>query len=200
MPNSEEAIFRRGAAFTFDAKSYYTLVQSLRAPIEPSTRTIHAPSFDHAVKDPVEDDIQIHPTTRIVLLEGNYVALNQRPWSDAAALMDELWFVDVSIPVATARLVKRHVAAGISPDPEHALKRINESDMRNGREIIDGRLEVAEVIESVEDEGWKTEDLKMMEDELERQRTEAREAEEVSPGKVERMDSIEMMAADGVGL
>lgn len=197
MPNPEEAVFRRGAPFTFDGQAYYELVKKLRRPIEASTRTIYAPSFDHAVKDPVTNDIPIHPTTRIVLLEGNYVALNQSPWSDAAKLMDELWFVSVPIPVATARLVKRHVAAGISPDPEHALKRVNESDMRNGQEIIDGRLEVQEVIESIEDESWKTEDLKMMEEELEKDRNLRREE---GMARLERQDSIAQLAADGVGL
>jgi pantothenate kinase len=66
MPNSEEAIFRRGAAFTFDAEGYYKLVEKLRKPLEATTPTIRAPSFDHAKKDPVEDDIGIPPSARIV--------------------------------------------------------------------------------------------------------------------------------------
>ena len=66
MPNAEEAIFRRGAAFTFDADGYYRLVEDLRKPIEATTTTIRAPSFDHAIKDPIEDDISIPATARIV--------------------------------------------------------------------------------------------------------------------------------------
>ena len=66
MPNSEEAIFRRGAAFTFDAGGYYALVEKLRKPLEATTSTIRAPSFDHAKKDPVEHDIGIPPSARIV--------------------------------------------------------------------------------------------------------------------------------------
>ena len=66
MPNAEEAIFRRGAAFTFDADGYYRLVEKLRKPLEATTSTIRAPSFDHAKKDPVEDDIGIPSTARIV--------------------------------------------------------------------------------------------------------------------------------------
>lgn len=68
MPNSEEAIFRRGAAFTFDAEGYYKLVEKLRKPLEATTPTIRAPSFDHAKKDPVEDDISIPSSARIVSL------------------------------------------------------------------------------------------------------------------------------------
>lgn len=195
MPNAEEAVFRRGAAFTFDADAYLELVKKLRKPLEAGDPTIHAPSFDHAIKDPVSDDIAIHPTTKVILLEGNYVALDQPPWSDAAKLMDELWFVDVAIPTATARLVKRHLAAGISPDPEHALKRATESDMRNGQEIIDKRLQCQEVILSVENEAWKTRDLKEMEEAHEE------ELEEVaSRPRSERLGSLAEMADAGVGL
>jgi len=196
LPNAEEAHFRRGAAFTFDGHSYLKLIQKLRKPLEAGSSTIHAPSFDHALKDPVSNDIAIHPTTRIVLLEGNYVALNQHPWSTAAKLMDELWFVEVPITIAAGRLVKRHVAAGISPDAGHALKRVTESDMRNGREIIDGRLEVQEVVKSVEDEGWKTEDLKQVEEEhaedLEQMRRER--------PRTDRLGSLAEMADAGCGL
>ena len=169
LPNAEEAHFRRGAAFTFNGEKFLQLVQQLRRPILPETRTIHAPSFDHAKKDPVEDDIAIPPSARIIVIEGNYLALNREPWSNAANLMDELWFVDVPIPVATIRLVKRHVAAGISPDEDHARKRVDESDMRNGHDIVENRLPVQEQIRSVEDTSWapkSEEDAKILEDEV----------------------------------
>ena len=200
LPNAEEAIFRRGAAFTFDGEAYFALVELLRKPLEPNTRTIRAPSFDHAVKDPVEDDIPIYPTTRIVLLEGNYVALNQEPWSDAARLMDEVWFVAVSEDVAARRLMKRHVAAGLAVDEEDAGKRVWGSDMRNGREIVEGLLKevVTETVGSVEDQGWKTEDLKKVEEEQERESEGQSTGNEIH--RVERMDSVAEMAAEGVGL
>ena len=200
LPNAEEATFRRGAAFTFDAEAYFALVELLRKPLEPNTRTIRAPSFDHAVKDPVEDDIPIYPTTRIVLLEGNYVALDHKPWSDAARLMDEVWFVAVSEDVAARRLIKRHIAAGLAVDEEDAGRRVWASDVRNGREIVEGLLKevVTETVGSVEDQGWKTEDLKKVEEEQERESEGQSAGNEIH--RVERMDSVAEMAAEGVGL
>jgi pantothenate kinase len=50
---------------------------------------IHAPSFDHAVQDPVEDDIAISSRNRIVIIEGNYTLLNQKPWIEIAEACDE---------------------------------------------------------------------------------------------------------------
>lgn len=156
MPDPEEAAYRRGAPFTFDGEKYFDLVQRLRERILPETTTIYAPSFDHAMKDPVENDIAIPPTARVVIFEGLYVALDEEPWRKAAKLMDELWFVDVAMETAIERLVYRHVVAGLSPDAQHARTRVMASDMQNGQHILDHRLEVHEMIQSIEDDAWKT--------------------------------------------
>ena len=158
MPDPTVAHARRGAAFTFDGPSFLTLVQLLRSPLLPETKTIHAPSFDHAIKDPVADDIPIPPSARIVIFEGNYLSLDKPPWKDAAGLMDELWFVHVEFEVARRRLVARHVKAGIARDEEEAGKRADENDLVNGREIVENRLPVQEVVESRWDESWVPEE------------------------------------------
>jgi len=148
---------RRGAAFTFDAPSFLRLVKTLREPLLPETKTLYAPSFDHAVKDPVHDDIPIHPTSRVVIFEGNYLSLNKGEWKEAAGLMDELWFVEVGFETARKRLVRRHVQAGIAGSEEEAGRRADENDLVNGREIVEGRLGVQEVVVSRDDEGWRPE-------------------------------------------
>lgn len=159
MPDPATAHARRGAPFTFDAPKFLSLVQSLREPISDSSSsshpgTIYAPSFDHAVKDPKENDIAVLPTHRIVVLEGNYLALDRDVWRDAAALLDELWFVEVDFEVARKRLRERHVRAGIVNSLEEGDRRAMENDLVNGREIVDFRLPVHEVIQSREDGSW----------------------------------------------
>lgn len=155
MPDPVNAHDRRGAAFTFDGGAFYELIKMLRKPITPESKTLYAPSFDHAVKDPVENDIAIHVGTKVLVFEGNYIALDQAPWRDAALLMDEIWFVEVDNHVARKRLVSRHVKAGIAKDEEEGGKRADQNDLVNGKEIMDKRLDVHELIKSVEDEGWK---------------------------------------------
>ncbi|GKT49018.1 putative UTP--glucose-1-phosphate uridylyltransferase [Colletotrichum spaethianum] len=154
MPDPDTAHARRGAAFTFDGPSFHKLVVSLREPLRADSSPIYAPSFDHAVKDPKADDIAIQPYHRIVVFEGNYLALDKTPWSDAAKLMDELWFVDVDFEVARKRLIGRHIKAGIAKDEAEADKRARENDLVNGKEIVDFRLKVDEVIVSQEDDKW----------------------------------------------
>jgi pantothenate kinase len=157
MPDPDSAHARRGAAFTFDGDSFLALVKKLRNPICPETSTLYAPSFDHAMKDPVENDIAIAPSVRIVIFEGNYCSLDKSPWKEAAELMDERWFVDVDLDVARKRLIYRHVKAGIAKDEEEAARRADENDLLNGKEIVESRLDVHELIESREDKEWAPE-------------------------------------------
>lgn len=159
MPDPDVAHARRGAAFTFDAPAFLSLVKKLREPICPETGTIYAPSFDHAVKDPKENDIPIRKQSRIIVMEGNYLSLGSGApeWKEAAEMMDELWFVDVPEETARKRLIARHVTSGIAKDEEDAAKRADENDLVNGKEIIDGRLEVHEIIQSHEDKTWTPE-------------------------------------------
>jgi pantothenate kinase len=159
LPNPVEAHARRGAEFTFDGASFLTLVRAIRAQtLDPNSRILYAPSFDHAVKDPKADDIPILPTTKIIIFEGNYLSLDKEPWSTAAALMDELWFVEVDFEVARRRLVERHVRTGVTATAEEAERRVTENDLVNGEEIVKCRIkDVDEVIVSREDVAWKPE-------------------------------------------
>ncbi|KAG8528026.1 uncharacterized protein KY384_006942 [Bacidia gigantensis] len=157
MPDPSTAHARRGAAYTFDASAFLQLVKTLREPLAPETKVHYAPSFDHAMKDPVHGDIPIHPTTRVVIFEGNYLSLNKGDWKEAAAIMNELWFVEVDFAMARRRLVARHLKAGIAKDGSEAGRRADHNDLVNGREIVDDRLEVQEVVTSTEDVTWRAE-------------------------------------------
>jgi pantothenate kinase len=156
MPDPAEAHHRRGAAFTFDAEAYAALIAELRSPIEPG-RDVLAPSFDHAVKDPVADDVRIAVTHRIVVVEGNYVALAAEPWGSAARMLDEVVFVSVDFDTATERLIARHVKAGIVRSEEEGLERARANDLVNGREIVANLLTGKQIhtIVSREDEEWR---------------------------------------------
>ncbi|TPX12242.1 uncharacterized protein E0L32_007128 [Thyridium curvatum] len=154
MPDPETAHARRGAEFTFDGAAYLSLIQALSTTTTTTATTVRAPSFDHAVKDPVPDDIAVEPWHRAVVLEGNYLCLDREPWRAAAALADERWFVEVGRDVARARLAARHVRAGIVATLEDGLRRADENDLPNGDEILQNRIPVDEVITSREDGSW----------------------------------------------
>jgi pantothenate kinase len=89
----ELAFQRRGAPFTFNAEAFLELVKVLKStPVTSSDspeHSINVPSFDHAVQDPVEDALPISSRNRLVIIEGNYTLLNQKPWSGVAKMCDE---------------------------------------------------------------------------------------------------------------
>ncbi|KAH8748903.1 hypothetical protein F5883DRAFT_697001 [Diaporthe sp. PMI_573] len=121
MPNSVEAIHRRGAAFTFDAAGFYAMIRDLAtSPI----RTVQAPSFDHEIKDPVSAAITC----------------------DAARLMDELWYIDTPSEVTHARLAVRHLASGIVANEKEAWERAVGTDELNAQDIRENRLSSDETI------------------------------------------------------
>lgn len=124
LPNPEEAFARRGAHWTFSGDGYVKFVQALRDIGSP----VFAPSFSHATKDPVEEDIKIEPSHRIVLIEGLYVFLSIEPWRVAGELLDERWFVDVNLEDAKTRIVKRHVETGVTSTAELAKERAEQND------------------------------------------------------------------------
>lgn len=139
MPNPTLAFERRGAAFTFDAEAFIKLIRRLReepvSKLNDPDRSFKAPSFDHAVKDPVEDDIILSSTEDLIVIEGNYLLLDEAPWSEIASLVDDKWFVDAPEDVAKERVVLRHLAAGIETNREDAERRVESNDLLNGRHI-----------------------------------------------------------------
>ncbi|KAK5682119.1 hypothetical protein LTS10_005244 [Elasticomyces elasticus] len=131
-----EALRRRGSPFTFDAQSFLKTVSFLHdAPVashDTLAEELWIPGFDHAVQDPVPNDVCITASTRIIILEGNYVLLDQAPWNQLATMVDERWFVDTSRHIAKHRIAKRHVNAGIEHTLEAAEQRAEENDLPNG--------------------------------------------------------------------
>jgi pantothenate kinase len=137
------AFRRRGAPFTFDSHGFLDLVLKLKElPVtleNEAEQTLLAPSFDHAVKDPVADAIALSSRARVVIIEGNYTLLDDDPWRQLADMVDDRWFVDASSQVTLDRLVERHLQAGIETSREAALARALENDIPNG-EMIRSRL------------------------------------------------------------
>ncbi|KAL1861600.1 hypothetical protein VTK73DRAFT_6999 [Phialemonium thermophilum] len=143
LSREADAIHRRGAAFTYDAEGFRRLVQAL---VSKPAKRVMAPSFDHKAKDPADRAIAISADTRVVLLEGNYCALNRPPWSDAAKLMTELWYIDASSDVVHERLARRHLASGIVADEKEAWTRATGTDELNAEDIRSNRLDCEEVV------------------------------------------------------
>jgi pantothenate kinase len=152
MPNSTEAYARRGASWTFDESGVLHLVEKLsQSRFESSGETLLAPSFDHAAKDPVEGGVILSPEVKFVLLEGNYLLLNEEPWNRIKTLVDEAWFVDVDPVLAKMRIAKRHIKSGIEFNWEDAVRRAEGNDLLNGIVIREKLVRPDVLVQSVDE-------------------------------------------------
>jgi pantothenate kinase len=86
-----------------------------------------------------------------VIVEGNYLLLDEKPWNEISKLFDEKWYLQIDLDVAMERVRLRHIAE-LSKcffirfcclllkelSPEKALERIATNDRINA-ELIDKR-------------------------------------------------------------
>lgn len=162
MPNATEAYIRRGAPWTFDVDRFLDFVSLLRTwaektPLAPSkgswpaSDVIRAPTFDHEAKDPVEDGMAITPDTSIIIVEGNYLLLDEPRWRDLAVLVDYRVFVDTDLQEARKRTAKRHVQSGIEKTLADGYRRVDSNDYLNGVSIREKLLKPDIVVKSVTD-------------------------------------------------
>ncbi|KAN0101250.1 P-loop containing nucleoside triphosphate hydrolase protein [Tylopilus felleus] len=154
MPDPKHAHDRRGIHWTFDAPAYVDFVARLRD--TPLPLVVNAPSFDHALKDPVPDAIVIQPCHRVVVIEGLYAMLDIDPWRQAAAQMDERWWIQIDPARAKTRLVKRHVQTGVAKDMVEAVWRAENNDEDNGRFIARNLFNMTYTIQSIDDPAYST--------------------------------------------
>ncbi|KAH8680742.1 P-loop containing nucleoside triphosphate hydrolase protein [Xylariales sp. PMI_506] len=155
LPNPAEAHARRGAAWTFDAAGVVALVKALDASRQApraAAKSIRAPSFDHATKDPVVDDIEIPPSATLVILEGNWLLYDEEPWRQIGTFVDETWFVDVDPEVARRRIAVRHVQSGIEATLADGLRRAGQNDVPNGEEVRRKLIKPTVTVQSVDED------------------------------------------------
>jgi pantothenate kinase len=116
---------RKGAPDTFDAAGYVNLVRRLRE----GTETVYAPEFRREIEEPIAGAVAVAPEVRLVITEGNYLLLDEDPWSGVKPLLTEAWFLSPDEPERLERLVSRHRRYGRTL--VEAKQRALGSDQRN---------------------------------------------------------------------
>jgi pantothenate kinase len=121
---------RKGAIETFDGWGFAGLLERVVAETD---HTVYAPGFERSVDEPVAAEIAIEPSARIVVVEGNYLLVDEGPWQQVGELLDEYWFIEATEEERVRRLVARHTEFGRTP--EAALAWALEVDGANARVI-----------------------------------------------------------------
>jgi pantothenate kinase len=102
---------RKGAPDTFDADGYLAALQRVRQ----RDCDVLVPRFDRHLEAAIAGAIRIATTTELVVTDGNYLLLRDRPWAAVAALLDESWMLRPDDGRRRAALVARHIEHGRGP-------------------------------------------------------------------------------------
>ncbi len=126
-------LHRKGAPQTFDLKRLARLISDLR-----SNKARHYPTFDRNADMTVREGGNVPEKTEIVLVEGNYLLLDEPGWRELQAFWDASIWLDVSEDVLKSRLIRRWTSHGLSV--ADAQQRAEENDLVNARRVIANRL------------------------------------------------------------
>ncbi|MGA5700655.1 nucleoside/nucleotide kinase family protein [Peterkaempfera bronchialis] len=121
---------RKGSPPSFDAHGYAALLARIAAA---PPHDIYVPDYDRTLHEPVAARHTVHPHCRLVVTEGNYLALDAPGWREARARLHALWYVHAPDDLRERRLHSRHLGNGSSP--EQTTARITGNDRPNGEAV-----------------------------------------------------------------
>ena len=122
---------RKGAPDTFDAHGFFHLLRRLRV-----EDAVAIPLFDRDLEISRAGADIVTPADRLLVVEGNYLLLNESPWNQAAPLFDLTVWIDVPESELDRRLVARWAHYGKTPAEARAW--IDGNDMPNIRRVTQG--------------------------------------------------------------
>lgn len=120
---------RMGAPDTFNSEGFATKL----AEVASGKPEVWFPSFDRTIEEPVENQIVVTAWHEWVVVEGNYLLLEDHGWDRVGSLLDVSIYLDIPDSLRRERLIARHVEFGKTP--EQAETWVNEVDEPNALSI-----------------------------------------------------------------
>ena len=130
---------RKGAPETFDYAGFEALLKRIRA-VEPD---IAIPVFDRTMELSRAAAATIPASVKFVLVEGNYLVLDEPPWSGLAPLFDFTKFIDVPRAEHELRQMQRWHEHGKSDAEARAW--VDSNDLPNVDRVL-GRRRQADLV------------------------------------------------------
>jgi pantothenate kinase len=121
---------RKGAQDTFDVKGFTNLIERIKLD---SADPIYYPIFDRSIEESIAAQGVVYPSTRVVIVEGNYLMHDKDGWQEISSLLDQSWYAFLDEDIRISRLISRHIAFG--KDPESAKAWAKGSDQVNAELI-----------------------------------------------------------------
>jgi pantothenate kinase len=131
---------RKGAPETFDFDGYEALLKRLKT----GNRDVAIPVFDRTVELSRAAAAIVPAEVKFVLTEGNYLLLDEEPWSRLTPLFDFTIFLEVPRDELERRLIQRWLDHGRTP--EDGRNWVNSNDLPNVDRVLARRRQADLVV------------------------------------------------------
>lgn len=121
---------RKGSPPTFDCAGFAALLERLKH----ASEDIVIPVFDRRLDLARAGASVVRADHRILLVEGNYLLLDQQPWTRLVPFFDMTIFLEVPFAELERRLIQRWLDHGHSPDA--ARERALSNDIPNAQLVV----------------------------------------------------------------
>ena len=137
---------RKGSPPSFDSAGFANALARLAE----RSDVVYLPAFAHGgggTTDAIAGAIPIAPCIPLVVVEGNYLLLDEGAWRAVRARLDETWYVDLPEEICRERLIRRHIETGREAAAAEAW--VEQNDLPNVRTIARTRARADLVIDAL---------------------------------------------------
>lgn len=120
---------RKGAPHTFDVDGFAVMLKRIAADED---RAVVVPVFDRGIEIARAGAREIPAAARLIIVEGNYLLLDQPDWKNLADYFDLTVFIDTPEPVLRERLAARWQGL----DPVAKQQKLEGNDFPNMQLVI----------------------------------------------------------------
>lgn len=124
-----DMLHRKGAPETFDVAGFHALLLRLQ-----TEDAVAVPEFDRDLDKAIAARSIVTQDQRIVLVEGNYLLLDEPGWVELQSLWSVRVFLDVDLQTLETRLTDRWLSHGLPADA--ARDRALANDIPNARRVV----------------------------------------------------------------
>jgi len=119
----------KGSPETFDATNAYDCLSKMR-----NGGRVTFPVYSRRLHEPMSGGGLVALSHKMVIVEGNYLLLDEDPWRRFLELFDVCIFISAPLETLVASLAERHQRGGKSP--EVTTRHIRQVDLPNASRVV----------------------------------------------------------------